>query len=507
MNKHLLKKQGFTIVELLVVIVVIGILAAITIVSFTGIAKKAAVATIQSDLMNASIRLGLDKALDTSDSYPISEAAANGGRGLSKSAGTTYSYTLNGSSYCLSATSTAAGSSYHISTGGTIASGGCTSWAQMSVAGNYSCSVDSNGKAYCWGDNTQGYLGNNSTTQSLVAVAVDTTGVLSGKTVKSISVGSDHSCVIASDDLVYCWGYNWAGALGDNSTTRRLVPVAVNTAGVLSGKTIKALATGYGYTCAIASDDQEYCWGYGSNGQLGNNTINQSLVPVAVVTTGVLSGKTIKAIASNQYHTCAIASDNNAYCWGDGSNGEFGYGSTSNPSVPIAAFTIGPMVGKTVKSIAVGMYHICVIASDDLSYCAGNNSNGAFGNNTTTNSPTPTVVNTAGVLSGKTIKSLAAAERYTCAVASDNQAYCWGKNTNGQLGNNSIVDSLVPVAVNTAGVMNGKTLNSMMVGYNFASAVSSDNQVYYWGKNTNGAFGNNSASDSLVPVVAQSPLQ
>jgi len=499
------KQTGFTIVELLVVIVVIGILAAISIISYTGVSQKASIATLKSDLSSASTRLGLDNVND--GNYPASLAAANGGQGLQKSPGTTYSYTPTAGGYCLSATSTAAGSSYHITTGGAVQSGGCATWAQMSVAGNYSCSIDSNGKVYCWGDNGQGYLGNNSTTQSLVPVAVDTTGVLSGKTVKSISSGSDHTCVIASDDLAYCWGYNWAGALGDNSTTRRLVPVAVNTAGVLNGKTIKSLATGYGYTCAIASDDQEYCWGYGSNGQLGNNSIAGSVVPVAVVNTGVLAGKTIKSMSSNQYHTCAIASDNNAYCWGDGSNGEFGYGSTSNPSVPIAAFTIGPMVGKTVKSISVGMYHICVIASDDLSYCAGNNSNGAFGDNTTTNNVTPTVVNRTGVLSGKTIKSIAAAERYTCTIASDNQAYCYGKNTNGQLGNNSTSDSLVAVAVNTAGVMNGKTLTSIMTGYMFASATSSDNQVYYWGKNTNGAFGNNSASDSLVPVAAQSPIQ
>jgi len=108
-----IKNKGFTIVELLVVIVVIGVLAAITIVSYTGITQRAAVATLQADLQNASTRLGLDYVLN--GVYPANEAAANGGQGLPKSAGTTYNYTVNVNTYCISATSTSAASVYHMS--------------------------------------------------------------------------------------------------------------------------------------------------------------------------------------------------------------------------------------------------------------------------------------------------------------------------------------------------------------------------------------------------------
>ena len=107
---------------------------------------------------------------------------------------------------------------------------------------NNNCMIASNGQAYCWGNNGDGQLGNNSTTQSLVPVAVDTSGVLSGKTILSISTRSNHTCAIASDNLAYCWGNNASGQLGNNSTTPSLVPVAVDTSGVLAGKTMRAIA-------------------------------------------------------------------------------------------------------------------------------------------------------------------------------------------------------------------------------------------------------------------------
>ena len=144
-----------------------------------------------------------------------------------------------------------------------------------------------------------------------------------------------NTCAVASDNKAYCWGNNIYGALGNNSTTNFSIPVAVNTEGVLAGKIIKSISDSNIHTCAIASDDKAYCWGAGSSGQLGNGTTSMTKVPVAVNTTGVLAGKTIKQISAGSSHTCAIASDDKAYCWGDGYPGQLGNGSTVNSSVPV----------------------------------------------------------------------------------------------------------------------------------------------------------------------------
>ena len=315
-----------------------------------------------------------------------------------------------------------------------------------------SCAISTNGQAYCWGLNTYGQLGNNSTVSSKIPVAVYTGGALSGKTIKSISTGELSSCAIASDDKAYCWGFNNSGQLGNNSLTNSSVPVAVNTSGALSGKTMKSISTGSYGTCAIASDDKAYCWGWNNVGQLGNNSLIDSSVPVAVYTGGALSGKTMKSISSSLYANCAIASDDKAYCWGSASSGGLGNNSFTNSPVPVAVYTSGALSGKTIKSIAGSDEdtHTCVIASDNQAYCWGYNYYGQLGNNSTAQSSVPVAVYNSGILSGKSILSIAAGNHHSCAVASDNKAYCWGYNISGQLGNNSTTNSLVPVAIYAA---------------------------------------------------------
>ena len=255
--------------------------------------------------------------------------------------------------------------------------------------GSRACAISLSNRAYCWGSGSSGQLGNNSTTNSSIPVAVNTTGVLAGKAIKQISTGFSHTCAIASDDKAYCWGSGSSGQLGNNSTTNSSIPVAVNTTGVLAGKTIKQISAGTSHTCAIASDDKAYCWGAGSSGQLGNSSTTNSLIPVAVNTTGVLAGKTIKQISAYGFHTCAVASDNKAYCWGSGTSGQLGNNLYTNSSIPVAVNTTGVLAGKTIKQISNGSSHTCAIASDDKAYCWGSGSFGALGNNSAANSSVP----------------------------------------------------------------------------------------------------------------------
>lgn len=209
----------------------------------------------------------------------------------------------------------------------------------------------------------------------------------------------------------------------------------------------KQLSASFYHSCAIALNGRAYCWGSGNSGKLGNGSTASSRVPVAVNTSGVLAGKTIKQISAGENHTCAIASDNRAYCWGSGNNGQLGNGSTADSRVPVAVNMSGALAGKTIKQILAGGDHGCVVASDDKMYCWGLNNNGELGNNSSVNSSVPVAVNADGVLAGKTIRQMSAGFSSTCAVDSGYGIYCWGYNSNGQLGNNSTNNSRVPTYV------------------------------------------------------------
>jgi len=525
-NKQFIR--GFTLIELIVVITIIGILAAVVLVTYNGITAKTVDSSSTSDAenMNAAQQLYRLSNNGTPGKAYYSASGLDTDLNFRPMNGDAVDVVTNSTDYCVRSYNTmgnkntiydaftkessiGACDDLPPSTQAVADSAGTKVWAQISASYNDTCAIASDNQAYCWGLNDAGQLGNNSTTDSWIPVPVDTTGVLNGLTIKSISTGNNHSCVIASNNNAYCWGASWYGGLGNGSTSYSAVPVAVDTTGVLSGLTIKSIsANGYS-TCVIASDNHAYCWGWNSNGQVGDNSTTNRSYPVAVNTSGALSGLTMKYItAAGAYTVCGIASDNNAYCWGRNTYGELGNNSTSDSWVPVAVNTSGVLSGKTIKSIAAGEVHTCAIASNNQAYCWGSNWYGELGNNSSSDSSVPVAVNNVGVLSDKTIKSITNGTFHSCVIASDNQAYCWGADYTGQLGDNGSSTSRVPVAVNTSGVMNGTKVTSIAVAdgvHTCVLAYKDSLNMYCWGSNAYGELGNNSTTNSPVPVLTQAP--
>jgi alpha-tubulin suppressor-like RCC1 family protein len=375
-----------------------------------------------------------------------------------------------------------------------------TSYAATIAAGyNHSCMILS-GKAYCWGDNTYGELGNGTTVSSTAPVAVSTAGGLSGVTLTAITAGYDFTCALSSAGAVYCWGYNNYGQLGNNSTASSKVPVAVSTAGVLSGVSVTQISAGYGFVCAVGGS-AAYCWGSGGNGELGNAGTGNSSVPVAVSTAGVLSGVSVTQVVATPISACAIGGGA-AYCWGYGSSGQLGNGTTPNTQSTRGAVTASgtPMSGATLTGITGGNNFMCALSSAGAAYCWGGGGNGQLGNNSYANSSVPVAVSTSGVLSGVTVTQIESGQDATCALSST-AAYCWGRNTYGQLGNNSTTQSAAPVAVSTSGVLSGVTLTQISGGASFTCAVSST-AAYCWGTNASGQLANSATSAAFTTPVA-----
>ena len=335
----------------------------------------------------------------------------------------------------------------------------------------HSCAVD-NGGVKCWGGNSNGELGNSSSTQSLVPVQV--TGLTSAVTAVSPGAESQHGCAVVNG-AAQCWGKNINGQLGNGGTMESNVPVPV--AGLTSGVT--AIAAGDAHSCAVVNG-RVLCWGLNNEGQLGDNSTTQSLVPVQPF--GLTSGVT--AVSAGGSHSCAVVSGG-LQCWGRNVAGQLGNSTNTQSLVPVQAIP----AGSNVTAVSVGPFHSCAVVSG-AAQCWGQNFYRQLGNGGTMDSNVPVPV--VGLTSGVT--AVAAGGFHGCAVVSGG-VQCWGANGGCQLGNSSVMaPSSVPVQV--TGLNSGVT--ALAGGHSHNCAIVNGG-VQCWGNNGSGQLGNNSTVTSCVP--------
>jgi alpha-tubulin suppressor-like RCC1 family protein len=376
------------------------------------------------------------------------------------------------------------------------ASAAATGPSAIVASTSAACALEG-GAAYCWGDNNDGELGNDTTTNSSVPVAVDTSGVLAGTTLTQISAGVANTCALDSAGMAYCWGYNGDGELGNGTTTNSNVPVAVD---MPAGVTFTQISTGYEDTCALDSTGTAYCWGYNLVGVLGDGPSGSSSVPVAV---DMPASVTFTQISAGFYTVCALDSAGAAYCWGDNNKGQLGNGTGGGFSdVPMV---VDMPAGVTFTQVSTGGDSVCAVDSTGAAYCWGWNNYGELGDPTAGGtSDVPVAVDTSGVLAGTDLTQISAGSEDTCAVDSTGAAYCWGWNYYGELGDGATTESGVPVAVDTSGVLAGTTLTQISVGGNLGGttcARDTNSAAYCWGWNDDGELGDGTTTDSSVPVA------
>jgi alpha-tubulin suppressor-like RCC1 family protein len=432
------------------------------------------------------------------------------------------------------------------------ASAAVTSAATTIAAGaSHGCLIRG-GAAYCWGDNSAGELGNNTTTGSGTPLPVYTGGALSGVTLTQIAAGTTFTCALASTGAAYCWGLGTSGQLGNGAAVSSSVPALVS-----GGLSFTQVSVGAAFACGLTSAGAAYCWGAGGSGQLGNGTTTAAqTTPTAV--SGSLNLADIDAGGST---ACGLTGVGAAYCWGAGGSGQLGNGTTTATQTTPAAVS-GSLA---LAEITVGNTSACGLTTAGAAYCWGAGGSGQLGNGTTTASQTtPAAVTTAGTpLAGPVpLSQIIAGTSFACALGSAGNAYCWGLNSSGQLGNpDTAVTFSLPasvlsetsqvavgynhscllrngrawcwgddtygelgdntttttpqstrVAVYTGGVLSGVTLTQIVAGQNFTCALSTAGNAYCWGNDgtiagdPTTALGNGTTGASSVPVLVSGGL-
>jgi alpha-tubulin suppressor-like RCC1 family protein len=255
---------------------------------------------------------------------------------------------------------------------------------QVAPGNNFGLALDSNGIIYGWGSNNSGQLGNGTNTSSNTPILVDTSGVLSGKTITNVYAGFESGYALDNTGTLYSWGLNTYGKLGNNSLIDSNIPVAV----IMPSTTfVKVISTSY--VCyALGADGNIYAWGNGINGSLGSISIGSN-IPIPVDNTGVLAGKTIVNIGScngdsDSSSGYAIDVDGVIYAWGDNTFGQLSDSTNINRSSPIVCG--GAIIGNIINKISShGTGAVYCIDNNGVLYCCGNNNFGQLGINNNIN--------------------------------------------------------------------------------------------------------------------------
>ena len=232
-----------------------------------------------------------------------------------------------------------------------------------------------------------------------------------------MSAGGDHTCGLTNNGVAYCWG----GDAAQQTLKPTLVP---------GGLHFTQMSAGDQHTCAVTADFQAYCWGENVRGQLGDGTFENRSVPT-LVRESISSVRSGPAIC-----TCAVNVNHAAFCWGDN---EYGMLGTGGSQTRVPTLVLG---GLQWRQVIAGASHTCGVTTDNKGYCWGANFFGELGDGTRTERHQPTAI--AGGLAFQQVSPRAGwypsdvepfvDDGYSCGVTTDNKAYCWGLNQEGDLG-------------------------------------------------------------------------
>ena len=379
-----------------------------------------------------------------------------------------------------------------------------------------SLAVGSDGNAYAWGDNRYGQLGDGTrTTTRTRPVMVKKPDrntypdVPADFTYVQVSTAYDHSLALGSDGNAYRWG--------NNQTT----PVMVSKPeGAPADFTYVQVSAGYDYSLALGSDGNAYAWGNNEYGQLGDGTTISRSIPVKV---GKPADFTYVQVSAGSVHSLALGSDGNAYAWGRNNYGQLGDGTTgSYRNTPVRVRTPDRNTYPdmpadfTYVQISTGLWHSLALGSDGNAYAWGYNRYGQLGDGTTSQRYTPVRVRTPDrntypdLPKDFTYVQVSAGSIHSLALGSDGYAYAWGWNFEGELGNNSYSESHVPVRARDSTKPNdtSKGLQAVQIGAGayHSLAVGSDGYTYAWGWNCTGQLGNGSHDGSYHDYPVPAPV-
>jgi alpha-tubulin suppressor-like RCC1 family protein len=357
--------------------------------------------------------------------------------------------------------------------------GNVKTFCKISAGDNHAAAIDKNGRAWTWGSNTNGQLGDNSILSKNTPVSVYGT-----KTFCEISAsgGTSYRYTLAVDKngAVWGWGSTFGAFLGDGTILSRITPVSV----LGNVKTFCQITSGAVHTIAIDKNGRVWGWGGNGNGRLGDNSTIQRATPVSVLG----ATKTFCHISAGTAHTVALDKNGRAWSWGQNNVGQLGDNSIIQRATPVSVLG----ATKTFCRISTGIGHTIALEKNGRSWSWGQNSAGQLGDNSLSNRSTPIAV----LGATKTFCQISTGTSYSLAIDKNGRVWSWGFNSTGQLGNNSVTSERTPVSV----LGNVKTFCQITAGASFSVAIDRYGRLWSWGNNSEGQLGDNTIVSQRTPI-------
>ena len=376
---------------------------------------------------------------------------------------------------------------------------------QLAAGAAHTCALVAGGTVRCWGLNSNGQLGNNTPTSSTTPV---TASGLTGVT--QIAAGELFNCAVTGGK-VKCWGVNNTGQLGNGSVVRKPIPTFVTTAGSTPLAGVSKVSAGVGFACALSAPGVNgvvRCWGANNAGQLGDGTATQRTRPVQVKANATTALKGVTQIAAGGSSACALFTNGAVRCWGLNTSGQLGNNTVVSSKFPVQVAGINGVAAKAT-AITVGANFACARISNGTVRCWGGNASGQLGNNTVTGSKVPVTVKTSATATLTGATTVVAGAGHVCVVrgaAAAARVSCWGNNANGQLGVGNTVNRRVATALTTSS-LNGVKSIALGGAHTVAvvpSTIRTPSDAAGWGRNANSQLGGIAGSPKTTAAIVAS---
>jgi alpha-tubulin suppressor-like RCC1 family protein len=339
---------------------------------------------------------------------------------------------------------------------------------------NHVLSIKEDNSNWSWGNNLYGQIGDNSTTHRSTPVNIGT-----NKTFCFIA-SAQHSLSIDNYGQVWAWGYNDYGEIGDNSTTSRSAPVSIQG----DKKTFCLIDAGQYHSLGIDDNNQVWSWGNNEYGQLGNDSESNERTPVSIH--GDI--KRFVYICAGDSHSMGIDNGGNSWSWGFNIYGQLGDNTTESRRTPVLIH----FPDKRFEKLYGGYNSSLGLDTYGQVWGWGWNEYGQIGNNSTTIEDTPVSIHG----SKKTFCNITAGVGHSLGIDIYGFIWSWGRNTYGQLGDDSTTSRLTPVSIHGS----KKTFCIISAGISHSLGVDNYGVIWSWGLNTSGQLGDNTIVSKNTPV-------